>query len=354
MLNFYPFKNPIGLDISDLVIRVVQLRTSKVPEIVSLNEMALPEGLIVEGEIQDQRQVSKMIRGLIANALGDKIKTHYCVFALPERKSFIKVIQIPGVNQNNLAEAVKWEMTKHVPYALDEVYLDWQKIRSPGPTELIDIIIAVAPKNIVDIYLQTLEMAGLMPIAVETESTAVSRCILRRNETNQSLMIVDIGGSRTNLIMYDKNTIQFTLSIPFSGRYLTRKISENQKLSMVEAEKAKMICGLDPKKGKGKIKKMLEPIIENDLIKKISESLEYYQNHFQNITPCRKIVLAGGGGKLIGLNELITGQLKLKTESADPLVNINKVQYIKSNKDYLAFTTAIGLALREIYYHDYH
>jgi type IV pilus assembly protein PilM len=353
MLNTNPFKNSFGLDISDLVLRVVQLKKKgKEIYLTSLNEQLVPPGYITEGEIMSPKRVIDFIQNLVKTAKGDKIKSPYVIAAIPERKTFIKLIQMPKIERNKMAEAIKWEALQHIPLAIDEIYLDWQIIPGDGArNNKMNVLIAAAPRTLIDTYTQVLENAGLIPIALELESLAIARSIIKEGESpkDYSELIIDLGGSRTNFIVFDLNTVQFTSSIPFSGTGLTQIISEKLKFKISDAEKAKIICGLDPKKGKGIIRKSLLPSIE-ELIIKTKEVINFYKDHFANAKDCRKIILSGGGAQLKNLELEINRALNIPVEKANPQVSIklgSKVKFMPREK-YPSFTTAIGLALRGV------
>jgi len=358
MFDFNPFKNVFGLDISDKVLRVVQLqKKGKEIQLVSLNEQLVPPGYITEGEIISPKRVVDFITNLIQTTRGEKIKTPYVIAAIPERKTFIKLIQMPRTERSKMAEAIKWESLQHIPLAFDEIYLDWQIIEGAGAlNDKMNVLIAAAPRALIDSYTEILENAGLTPIALELESLAIARSIMKESEIleNYSQLIIDLGGSRTNLIIYDLNTVQFTSSIPFSGSYLTEIIAKKLNFSLNDAEKSKIICGLDPKKGKGIIRKTLLPSIEQ-LTTKAKEVITFYKDHVGHANECKKIILSGGGAQLKNLDSEISKALNIPVEKADPFVNIklgSKINFLPKDKG-TSFATAIGLSLRGIKQNDY-
>jgi len=48
----------------------------------------------------------------------------------------LRVIEIPIMNEDEVAEAVQWEVSHHIPFGLENVYIDWQTLQSghkPAP-----------------------------------------------------------------------------------------------------------------------------------------------------------------------------------------------------------------------------
>ena len=108
---------------------------------------------------------------------------------------------------------------------------------------------------------------------------------------------------------------------------------------------------------RGKIFEALIPPLV-DLIQQIERHLDYYQTHasHEHLPPngkgVSKILLCGGGANLKGLPELLSLELKIPVELGNPWINILPTS-LKELPDLpleksLAFTTAIGLALRGI------
>ena len=383
MLNFtsasaYPF----GLDISDQSLKLVQLnKIGNVIKIQALSKCGLPPGVISNGIITNKAELIKAIKRLIAEPIYGKVSSGEVVACLPESKTFIKLIEAQK-SPNALADTIGSEIEKHVPLAIGEIYYDWQVIEEL--TDKYFILIGAAPKDIVNQYTAMLDEAKLSPVALEIEPVAIARCLLKEEapETkaepavslNYGLM--DIGADHTCMIFYSGNTILFTVSMPISGEKITAKISKALNLTAKQAEKAKIICGLDDTKANGVIKEILAEMIKN-LAAKIKEAIQYYDNYFSHRGPLNQILLSGGGANIINLGKIISQELPIKIKTADALININEnrdkfneffiekhsldfkaTQISSNNKEKkisikqnssATYATAIGLALRGIF-----
>lgn len=174
-LNLKP--EAFGLDISDLSLKIVKLKKKgKFFSLSSFGETEIKPGIISGGEIKDGKALSKMISLALKNVSGEKLKTKYVVASLPEEKSFLQVIQLPRMKEEELKKAVYFEAENYVPLPIDRVYLDSQ-IVPPLTNHLdhLDVLIAALPKKTVDPYLSSLKEAGLQPIFFEIESQAIAR-----------------------------------------------------------------------------------------------------------------------------------------------------------------------------------
>lgn len=368
---------PLGLDISDLTLKLVQLdKAGDKIKIQALGKASLPFGYFEDGEVKNKEGVAKAIKELVANPKFGKTSSREVVACLPETKTFAKLIEVEKT-ADEIEKNIEVEVEKHVPMSLEEIYYDWQIINDFRGRQ--QILIGAAPKKIVNQYTDLLNEAGLAVVALEIEPISICRSLLAEENNkfkgvfDKNYGIIDIGAKRSSMTVYSKNTILFTLSIPISGEEITKKIAERLEIETDQAEKAKIICGLDENKAQGIIKNILSDTIEK-LIEKISEAIDFQENHFSDRGPLDKIILCGGGANIKNLDKIINGAVSIETTAGDALANLGgakknfskileethsldmsfakkeKGKIISITQDTsLTFATAIGLALRTIF-----
>ncbi|NUM25167.1 MAG: type IV pilus assembly protein PilM [Candidatus Buchananbacteria bacterium] len=332
-----------SIDISDGALRLIQLnKKGKKNIITSYNELALPAGVITNGEITDEKKLIELIKKLTKTAR--RLNGRKVISVLPETKTFIKVIEIKTPeDKNSYQQLVNDEIVNHIPMALEEIYLDWQIIeKKPDTTK---ILIGAAAKNIVESYFLALEKSGLSPYILEIESAAIIRSLIDKNDIKPRI-IIDFGAARSSLIIYDHGTVQFTVSLPISGNNITETIEKTLKLDHNKAEEAKIVCGLDPQRCEGALLKiLLKPI--DDISKHIKKSLIFYKSNFSEASEIAEIILCGGGSNFIGIDKVIAQKLNLPVAIGNPMIKIKNDKKGSIPKErILSYTTAIGLALR--------
>lgn len=340
-----------SLDIGQCALRLIQLRKSgKKIEIISYNEINIPEGEISDGEIRNPQKMAKLIDELIKKTRGKKISTRYVTSILPEPKTFIKLIEIFPKSEEDIEKLVEEKIKSSIPLSLEDIYFDWQIITQFKEDKNMKILVGAAPKYIVNSYIKTFEIANLNLLALEIEAATIIRSLLKeRVEVTGAKIFIDIGAVRTGLILYDENTIQFTVSLPISGIKITQEISEILKISQEEAEKAKIVCGLDEKRCGGALKKILFSTI-NNLIEEINKAIDFYHNHFNNQNKISEIILGGGGANFINIDKVFSEKLNIPITIANPFSKVSlskKISPLSPSKA-LSYLSAIGLALREI------
>jgi type IV pilus assembly protein PilM len=358
MSNIFSSKpEAFGLDISDLSLKIAKLeKTKDFLKLASFGETEIPPGVIEGGEIKDEKSLGEIIKKSLSEVKGKKLKAKYVIASLPEEKSFLDIIQIPLMKKEEMEEALRFEAENHIPIPLDEVYFDFEKIETIfNHSRYQEVLIAACPKKVIDAYLRALKGAGLFPLALEVESLSIVRALVKKEKVFPPLLIIDFGGTRTSFIIYSGRSLRFTSTIPISSQGLTKTIAKNLNVSLKKAEFLKLKYGLE---GKKKIFEAMIPPL-TDLVEQIKTLLRYYQSHesgeqiFHNGKEMSKILLCGGGANLKGLVEFLSQELKVEVELGNPWVNILKepikeIPELPFEKS-LAYTTALGLALRGIY-----
>ncbi len=376
MLEFLTLKQEaFGLDISDPSLKIANLERKRDNfTLASFGEKPIPEGIITAGEIKDEDSLVKIIKEGIKEVKGKKIKTKYAICSLPEEKSYLQVIQLPKMKEEELEGAVKFGAENYIPLPIEEVYLDFQIVQPLyNHLDHFDILISAIPKKIVDPYVSSIKRAGLFPRALEIESLSIARALVKNEVSPSPILLIDLGATRTSFIIFSGKSLRFTSSIPISSQMFTEIIAKTLKIDLVVAEELKIKCGI---KGSQKIilkektgdiefekaiiddKRIFEALIPplTDLTEQIKTLINYYQSHTQhehlpsNINKVEKILLCGGGANLKGLREFLLRELKIKTELANPWGNISIGSPEMSFEKSLGFVTALGLALRGIKY----
>lgn len=364
MLNIFTAQNPLGINISDSSIKLAQIGSKG--SLRLLKKIRLPEGCVVNGEIMKEDEAANTLRELVKEA--DKIKnisTKEAVCSLPEKTTYLKNLKIQKTG--NLEEEIYSEISKFIPEDMEKLYIDWQILNKPKDNFEnfeAEIIVGVGKKDIIEKTTRVIEKAGLLPIIMDIESLAVSRALIKNEKkqksfsyleknrdidlqsekNDQTIGILDIGSKESFFLIYNKN-LKFTVSLEFSDNNIMKLIAETLKISSAQAKKAKIQCGLDPKKAKGSVRKILSPAIEK-LAKDIKEIEEYHIN-YNNGEKFDKILLCGGGASLLAIDDAIQKNIKIETVCGDAAVNlkISPDEAAALKKETLQYEASIGLAL---------
>ena len=356
MFSSVPFPGAFGLDISDLSIKLVQLENiSNIKDGPSFNlknirNISLPPGLIINGEITQEAQVVHYIQKLLQGR-GDqekKIKSPWVVINLPEIHTFIKLITLNKNINEVIQDDVEIEAQKYIPFTeKDGHYLDWEAIPMIEEPNKTKIIMVAAPKAITESYVSLIEKVGLNLIAIDVESLSIARAMVTADKQyqNEARALLDIGGTRSNIIIYDNDTVQFSATLPFSGELLTTAIEQKLAITHDKAEQLKCQYGLKYQ-DQVKVWTVLMEQTQN-FIEQIKKDIYFYYSHFPNTNTINHITMCGGSSILQDLDKVLTNELKIECKPGRVWKNLNSNTVIHlPYEESIKYATAIGLALR--------
>ncbi len=364
MINFRnQQKSTLGLDISEVSLKLLQLANSGSHnhQVAGYTEITVQKDALSGDRIRDPETLVQAIKRAISSPKFGRITTSYVVASIPETKSFVRVIQMPKMAEEEMDEAVAWEAEAYIPLPVGQVYLDWVILDPNRPDGKMTVLITASPKEYVDDLVNVIKAAGLAPLALEVESQATARSLISR--TDETVLIMDISTVRTSLIIYGQGALQFTSSLPVAGVVFTDSISKTLGIDFDQAEKLKIQYGLEAVGEGSKIKKALLPVL-NTLLSEIKNTIRFYEEHSGETSKIHRLFLTGGSSKLKHLPSFLFDRLTrqdendhalrsipgLKVELGNPWVNVLKKGEVPplSREESLSFATVIGLALREI------
>lgn len=331
-----------GLDIGVSSIKIAQLK--KEGEQFLLKSIGMTKtpgvGLVSEAE-KDLLNVAEAIKKLKSEA---GITSLEVISSLPEANVITRVIELPLMSEEEVGQALQWEIEDAIPVPLKDSNFDWQIVKKTSSN--IYILVAVAPKLLINKYLRIFEMAELKPVALETEVLSLVRA-LKNVGVSKTKMIIDFGARSANLIACHDEEIIVTRSVPLAGNAITRSISSDFSLEEEVAEEYKKTYGLTENQLEGKIKNVVQPLLKPvfDEIKKLTEHIKEKRNEAVEM-----VVLSGGGASLPGFSEEVAKATGIEIQIANPFASIKcDENLLKALKDKLpAFTIAVGLAMREL------
>lgn len=335
----------VAIDISDTIIRLIGLeRRGRDWKIHVRSEIAVAPGFINDGDIQQPAAVSELLHSL---AEASDLHSKDVVITLPERHTFVKLISLPASSEGNIADAVTTAMTQHIPYTPDEMYWDWQKVGGVDSQNQTQILLGAAPRATVDQYLSVFTDAGLQVKVAEIESLAIVRGLFGPKPPDEPQIIVDLGRTRSTLILIHHGIVQFSRTLRYAGRELNRFIADELHISDEQAERAKTLFGLDTTRGKGILRAVLAPHVDA-IAEEIKEVENFFEEHYVDHEPILKIYLTGSGALLRNIDQELQMRLKQVVVVQPSWVYTELLRSYRDLSSELgySYTTAFGLAMR--------
>jgi len=197
--------------------------------------------------------------------------------------------------------------------------------------------------------MEVLEKSGLSVYGLELESVASARSLVFKDTSqNDITLIIDLGAEKTSFIITEGSVPYFTSSIPFSSEVLTDAIVKSLNISREEAEKIKIMQGIENSGEASSIFNSLKPMLEN-LSCEIEKTIDFYQGIRKDSREIGKIIIFGGGSNLKGIIPYLATRINKEVVVGDPWVNLslgNNLPIISRDRS-IRYVTAIGLALKK-------
>lgn len=264
-------------------------------------------------------------------------------------------ISLPKAAPKELAKAVINEAQKVMPYDTDELVVRHIMLeeRAAGNQNKVEILFAALPLSLSYQYHALLKHCGLALVALDLPAIALWR--LFKNELAQSeaiTAIMDIGETRTCLVIAKGQQLQYTRTMPVGGALLTGSMADGFGMSIEQARAMKEEQGIILDKGSlaGAEATALQIDLSlrdglGQMIKEIRRSLEFYAAR-DYAAPVRQVILAGGTSKLKGFEQFIGEALDLPAKVVQPSsILFNASGELGYDP---AMAVAYGLALREM------
>jgi len=234
----------IGLDIGTSFIKACEIECKGGRATLrGIAVLPTPKEAVTNNEITDPVALGKAIKTTLAQA---GIKAKKAITSVAGQSSLVvRIIEVPKMTRAELQETMKWEIERHVPFAAEQVVMDYQPLVPPEEVpegQNMEVLLAVAQEALVTRHVEALQAAGLSPLAIDIEPLATSRSLLDLSNGQGpagTVAIIDMGASSTDVSIYKEGRIVFTRSIQLAGNTLTKAISDILGQPLAEAERLK-------------------------------------------------------------------------------------------------------------------
>lgn len=372
---FFGKNYPIGIDISDYSIEVLQLNKQR--EILAYGRIILEEGIVDNGKILAKEKLAEKIKEVLESTVPHAIVPSAgtrAIVSLPESRVFLHYFEVEeDLHDQALSEKVLEEASKVIPVPTDHMQWDFVAVGSgfaPGSRKeehaeqekmsarKTILFISVA-KEIVSDLREVFTLAGLQLVALDIESMSLGRALLALPETTSwldaledegragaSTMIIDIGARTTTMSIFDRNQILLmSATIPIAGERFTYAIQEKLGISRKEAEDLKRKFGFDGGKGESRVFSILQAEFQG-ILQEMKTVIQYYER--KRGERIAKIILAGGSSLLPKIDEYISVNVEREVALGEPIQKIRDGNVFSEKISPLLFADVIGLALRGI------
>ena len=265
----------VGIDIGSQLMKAVELHVSS-KEGIAITGMAVaptPAGVIQGGMLTDPQLMAHAVKQMLKDAGIKHKKVIGCIAG--QSSVVVRIIEVPRMTPGELAETMKWEVERHVPFAPTEVQMDYQPLPIQDDQDAnnpnMSVLLAVAQKDMVNYYVDMLFKAGLDPVAIDIEPLAAGRALLdienglpvvrplnpmdmsgaemdsstdiANQPPKETVAVVNIGAANTDISIFEDGMLIFPRSLALAGESLTKAIADGMGYQVDQAERLKIEHG---------------------------------------------------------------------------------------------------------------
>jgi type IV pilus assembly protein PilM len=347
-----------GIDLGQCALKAIRLQEVEgVLTATAFDYVEYPKILSQPDADPDQLTREALEQFLSRNSLrGDTV-----AIAVPGQSGLARFVKLPPVEEKKIADIVKFEAKQQIPFNLDEVVWDFQKL---GASNVVDgfaleteIGLFAMKRDMVNKYLQHFKDVGVEVHVIQMAPLALCNYVAfdllakdpgspAEEGKKTSVVALDIGADSSNLVITDGAKVIWQRPIPLGGNHFTRALTKDMKLTFAKAEHLKRNA---TKSGAAELKKILaslKPVL-NDFVGEVQRSLGFFSNTHRDAS-IEYMVGLGNAFRLPGLQRFLAEKLQLEVRKLEKMARVSG-DVLNSpifHDNILSFAVAYGLAVQ--------
>jgi len=340
-------KDLIGIDPGAHSLKVVWLRgTSSNASLKASASFRMAQGAVNQADTATSEYTSAL--GAAVSAAG--LRGRRAATLMTGGSMIFRHMYLPAMPDADLKEAVRWELKKEGVIPFDDMVCDYCHASADGraAANLYSIIAFAARKSGVQSLMDSFKTAGVEIRVVDTVPTALLFAFNANNKWADGVNygVIDIGHTRSTLVILRDRQLAFVREIAFGGADLTAALAQASGRDEAWAEEYKLAYGLaGDAKDNGQGAKALATGLER-FVTEIHRSFDFYKAQFRGGQVSR-LYVSGATAMLAGIDAYISDALAIPAFVDDPFRNIRgRGRKAKAASAAASFSVAFGMAIR--------
>lgn len=316
-------RHAVGLDIGTSGVRAAELTLGKGGATLErFGQVALPPGAVRDGEVVDSDAVAEALRQLWAEA---RFGSKKVVVGVANQKVVVRQVDLPWMPVGELRASLAFQVQDFIPMPVEQAILDFhplEEFANDSGGRMLRVLLVAAARDMVDSALLAVQKAGLQPAMVDLTSFAVLRSLYTPSAVGsvEAEALVDVGASVTNIVVHQGGVPRFVRILLMGGADITEAVAERLGVSVEQAEQVKQTTGLAGVPGTAEAHPANRAIEQTGsaFVEEVRGTLDFYAAQ-PGAARIGKVVLSGGGSRLLGLVERLSATTRLPVEVARPM-----------------------------------
>src|SRR5438270_11531114 len=354
-------KQPIGvwgIDLGQCGLKAIRLVESDGQVTVSAFDFVEHPKILSQPDADRDQLTREALNKFLSR---NSIKGDVVCISVPGQSGLARFVKLPPVEEKKIGDIVRFEAKQQIPFNLDEVVWDYQKLGSGVVTDGFametEIGLFAIKRDTVNRYLQHFKDVNVEVHIVQMAPLAlcnfVSYDLLEKSADTapaqaeepggkkKCVVALDIGADNTNLVITDGNRIIWQRPIPLGGNHFTRALTKDMKLTFAKAEHLKRNATKSPELKQ--ILSSLKPVL-NDFVGEVQRSLGYFTNTHRDAS-IQYMMGLGSAFRLPGLQKFLGEKLQLDVRRLQKLERVVGDEVLSApvfTENVLSFAVAYG------------
>ena len=339
----------LGVDINNHSVKVIELdrdRRTGVYQVTRFGYASVSQVGMPDNSVESVQNVAAAVSEAVSLS-GSKLK--HAAAAVFGNSVINKVVDVPsGLNDDELEMFLSINSDKYIPFPLNEVAMDFQKLNFPSAFKSSEkILLTACRRDAIDKQVEAINLANLSVEVVDVAPFAAERALRDRVqnfnvENESSRLIVDVGDNYIVCNLIDSEGALFVWEEAIKCSSIQQDVSGLNEPSDIDSifESSLIQC-------RDKIKKSSRKVFIQALTVALKRALQMASSSTNY--EIKNLVLIGD--VILTVNEvtIIGDHLDVKVNLGNPFQNMTFDPSLNSSQLALrasSFTTACGLALR--------
>jgi type IV pilus assembly protein PilM len=243
---------------------------------------------------------------------------HYdtALASLSGLQTSFRLLDFPFTQMKKIDSAIEFELENYVPLPVEDLWIDYVVLEK---TDKASKVLAVyTPKAELVKFLNMLTNADCDPRHVGVEGLDLANLYHSGLLPPEgSYAILDLGHSKTNLILMQGPNLRAVRTIAIGGKTITQAIAKAFQVDAAQAEELKIkksqVSGFE---AGDKLSEVIQKVLDDLLVQVRQTLFAFYEKGEKMI---EAVYLCGGTSRLSGIDQFISTRLRLNVSPLDVL-----------------------------------
>ncbi len=196
-----------GLDISDNAIHCVEYSEGLRGLVLhKFGSKKLEPGIVDSGHIKKEKELIDAV-----SALARELKINTVKVSLPEERMYLFKTEVATTDEDQIRRNIEFKLEENVPLPASEALFFFDLIPDKNVQDIFASV-SVAPRELVNSYLNVVRSSGLDVISFEIQAKAIARSVVP-NDSLETQIIVHNMNNKIGVYIVCGNVVCFTSTL---------------------------------------------------------------------------------------------------------------------------------------------